>query len=328
MEECGFSHLHNVVLGIDPSPLEEEVTKNDLDINVCDSAGRTALNWAIQRKDAWAVNLLLRAGADPNICTQSSPLQFAAWNSDLRCVKLLLGAGAIASYRDRNGYNALAYAARKATDVEIFKVLISAGLSIKERNSYGATPLVSAASQGNVYGIRALLDYGATLNEQDIDGDTALMSACFPRHHESVQYLLDRGADYTLSNHDGNTILHYVALSGDLETLNILRAANLAKIDPQKLNKDGKTAFQLAQGRLSKPRGFIELFLTLIWEIRNRNDYLAGHHSRSDGTSPTRLGPNGDNGDTMDPPVSTQSEMSPLPTSVRQSNEPKLPSTL
>ena len=304
------------------------MTKNDLDINVCDSAGRTALNWAVQRKDAWAVNLLLRAGADPNICTRSSPLQFAAWNSDLRCVKLLLGAGAVASYRDHNGASSLHHAASKATDVEIFKVLISAGLSIRERNCYGAPPLVTAASQGNVYGIRALLDYGATLNEQDDDGDTTLMNACFYRDHESIQYLLDRGADHTLFNHTGRTILHYVASSGDLETLNILRAANLARIDPQIINKEGKTAFQLAQERQSKPDGFIQLFLTLIWEIRNRNDYLAGHRSRSDGTSPTGLDPGGHDSTPTDPSVLAQSEMSPMPASFGQNNDPIPRSTL
>ena len=278
--------------------------------------------------DTWAVDLLLRAGADPNICTTSSPLQFAAWNSDIQGMKLLLEAGAIASYKDHHGTNALSYAAMKTTDVEIYKVLLSAGICIEERSVWSQTPLMYAAINENVYGMKILLDFGSKLDEQDADGNTALMSAIFKTQNKSTQYLLRRGADHTLPDHAGNTILHQVALSGNLETLDILRATNLPRIDPQKPNKSGKTAFQLAQERLSKPHGFIELFLTLIWEIRNRNDYLAGHRNRSDGASYTGLDLGGHDSTTAGPSVLAQPDMAPMPTSFRQNNDPKPRSTL
>ena len=96
--------------------------------------------------------------------------------------------------------------------------------------------------------------------------------------------LLQHGANYTICNKNGDTILHYSAQSGSLQTLNVLRDANLIGIDPYARNSKGQTAFELAQQCEAKPEGFIDLFMILLFEIRNRNDHLARHQNHGSGT--------------------------------------------
>ena len=94
LEERQFSKLHKIVLGITSHNPSTELAVSCADIDNVDSMGYTPLLWAARRGDSEAVNLLLKAGANPNFCTSigSSALMFAAGGSFL-CVKLLLKAG-------------------------------------------------------------------------------------------------------------------------------------------------------------------------------------------------------------------------------------------
>ena len=180
------------------------------------------------------------------------------------------------SYQDNTLSTALMFAAQNCKILDVFRVLLAAGTDIEARDIFGNTALVCSAVYNNTFGIVKLLDFGAQIDVRDEYGDTPLLNAAFNAASNAVQILLERGADYTLVNFHGNTFLHRAAQSGDLEMINILRDANLKSIDPYVRNKKGNTAFELAQARVSKPGGFIDLFLVLLFEIRNRNDYLAG----------------------------------------------------
>ena len=79
------------------------------------------------------------------------------------------------------------------------------------------------------------------------------------------------------------TVLHYAARHKSIKTVEILHTTNLIKINPYAKNNDGKTAFRLTQQRHSKSEGSIDLFLTMLFEIRNRNDHLAKQRGASTG---------------------------------------------
>ena len=277
-QERGFSRLHKAVLGIDHPNLEEILLSDRGDINALDSNRASPLIWAIRRKDAISVKLLLQAGADPNIRNKSgaTALHFAAWQRDFEIVKILLRHGAMAAQKDNNLKSPLHDAASRCSNSNIIMALLAAGADLQAHCIYGATALSYAASSNNVLGTAILLDLGAQINAADRDGDTPLLDAARNACSASVELLLERGASCTTSNMEGNTILHMAAQSGDLQMLNVIRNASLKSIDPNARNAKGKTAFQVAQERVSKPDGFIDLLLVLLFEIRNRNDYLAG----------------------------------------------------
>ena len=289
LEERQFSRLHSIVLGLIPGNLEEVLAEPDININATDSRGRTALSWAVQRQDHVSTRLLLQHGADPNIANPAGgfpiPAAIAAFAHDVIGIKLLLDYGAVATLRDQNGYSCLHNACANATLCDAIEVLIAAGCDLHEKNSWGSTSLNVAAQSSSSAVLCTLMSHGSDINTIDIEGYSPLMNALFTGKDENVQLLLKRKADYTVINNYGQTVLHQAALSGSLATLEILRSANLSRIDPNAKDQKGKTAFQLAQGRHTKPEGFINLFLTLLFEIRCQNDALARDGEQSQGVA-------------------------------------------
>ena len=96
LEDLHLSRLHSIVLGLIPGKLEGELVQSGIEINATDSRGKTALTWAVQRRDHFATRLLLKYKADLSIANIQgiSPIQFAAFEYDDIGLKLLLEAGA------------------------------------------------------------------------------------------------------------------------------------------------------------------------------------------------------------------------------------------
>ena len=303
LEERLFTQVHMAVLGLTRESLEKVILENRDQINKVDLFGRTALSWAVRRGDSIAIVCLLEAGADPNIedTCHDDCLTLAAETGNLAITKLLLGIGAPASFQNCSDSTALGCAVWRAKSPEIIDILVAAGADIEHRGTYGCTPLHSAACFGNAVAVRTFLKYQPSVDVQDSDGDTPLLDAAITGHNESIGLLLQHGADYQITNHKCNTLLHYAAIGGNLETLSILRAAKLTKIDPSLKNSDGKTAFQIAQQRYSKPEGFIDLLMVLLQEIRCRNDYVSGPpQSNHDTTGPGPVGTHEEDDDEED----------------------------
>ena len=282
-EDHSIPELHKTILGYSSSSLEE-VILGGVDLNEPDSRGCASLVWAVRRQDHVAVKLLLEAGADPNVSTPrgSSPLHFAAVEGDLACVRMLLNAGAKAKHQDGRGVNALLYAAQNSNNLEVLKILIAAGINILSKDLHGVKAIqraINGRTGSSVQTTKLLSGQGADINAQDLEGDTPLLESLYRFNNAATEVLLQRGADCTIVNGKGDTILHVVAGYGNLETLAVLRAANIANIDPYAVNHNKKTAFEIAQQRDPRPDGFIDLFLVLLFEIRNRNDYLKRQQS-------------------------------------------------
>ena len=277
LEEFQFSTLHSVVLGLGPGQLEEVLAKPDIDVNASDSYGRTALSWAVQRRDHASTKLLLHHGADPNIasCSGDTPAAYAAYWHNHIGMRLLLEFGALVTQRNRDGRNCLHYLNHGISQCGTLEVLIAAGCDIHEKNRYGSTPFSVAAAFSDTTALSTLMSYGSDINTIDLEGDSPLLNSIFNKKDENTRLLLERGANHTLINDHGHSVLHCAALCGGLVTLEILRSARLSCIDPAAKDKTGKTALQLAQERHTKPEDFINLFLTLLFEIRCRNDAFA-----------------------------------------------------
>ena len=103
-------------------------------------------------------------------------------------------------------------------------------------------------------------------------GDSPLFKSIHFGADDVTRLLLEHGAIYDQIDKFGNSIYHITALAGGLDTIKILSNARLANlINPEALNKAGKTAIQIAQERAIQEVDFAEKFEELLGEIQSRD---------------------------------------------------------
>ena len=239
LEECQFSKLHKIVLGLASHDLATELAACDTTIDVPDSKGYTPLMWAARRGHHKAVYLLLEAGGSPNLCDKTliTPLMQAAASSSFLCIRFLLQAGADPHHMDIENQNALHHAVYFNGNEDILQCLIAAGVDLEGRTAWGSTPLSAVTYRGRTTLAKFLLDCGVKIDNLDAENDTPLSSSLFLHNDEMTELFLSRGASCNLSNYLGNSVLHLTAMSDGLRTLGILHAATLRNIDTEATNK-------------------------------------------------------------------------------------------
>jgi len=125
----------------------------------------------------------------------STPLQWAAYRSDVAEVKRLLAAGADVSQANVYGVTPMQLAAVTG-NTAIIKLLLAAGADVESPTAEGQTALMSVARTGNVEAAKLLIRHGAHVNAfETFGGQTALMWAAARRHPEMVDLLASHGAN-------------------------------------------------------------------------------------------------------------------------------------
>ncbi len=166
------------------------------DVNARAGDGSTALLWSAHWNDPESADLLVRAGADPNLANdfRMTPLSEACTNASGPLVRLLLKSGA-------NPNTPIAT---------------------------GETPLMTCSKTGNVDAVKLLIEYGASVNAKEPgQGQTALMWAAAERHPAVVKALIDAHADLNSRTKQGFAAIHFASRVGDLETVKLLLAAGV-----------------------------------------------------------------------------------------------------
>ena len=109
---------------------------------------------------------------DPNALNDSwqTPLMAAAFNGDEKLVKVLIARKANVNVASRFGVTALMYARNLPT----VKLLLEAGASVKDKDTYGRTPLRYAVEGADPEVVRALIEAGADVNAKD-DKDMSVL---------------------------------------------------------------------------------------------------------------------------------------------------------
>jgi CubicO group peptidase (beta-lactamase class C family) len=92
---------------------------------------------------------------------------------------------------------------------------IKAGSNLNEKDAYGSTPLIIAATFGKTEAARALIEAGADMTIRDNYGSTPLHLAALFCRTEIVKALLDKGANKYLRNNSGSTALDIVSAPFD-----------------------------------------------------------------------------------------------------------------
>ncbi|MEO0787032.1 MAG: ankyrin repeat domain-containing protein [Bacteroidota bacterium] len=212
----------------------EALLERGADVNYVNGQGWTALIEAADEGSYRSAQLLLAAGADPNLKgrnTYRSAISMAASEGFPEIMELLLGAGADIDY----GFPL--HEAAEEGQLEIVRLLVEKGVNVNELDDRRRTPLARAASEdnpsvvryligqgaepelgtylplhlaaedGKVAAIRALLEAGANVNARDGHRRTALICAASDGHHTAVSLLLDAGAEINAQDAWGNTAL-------------------------------------------------------------------------------------------------------------------------
>ena len=130
------------------------------DKNAADSAGNTALMYAVKGNQIEIVEYLIREGANVNARTNkgTTPLMFASYY----------------------GYE------------DVVKALISAGADVNLKDKGGHTELMNAAYQGHLDIVKVLVDAGASMIAINNDGETAFSLAKKNNHRDVLKFLRSR----------------------------------------------------------------------------------------------------------------------------------------
>jgi len=188
--------------------------------------GIAPLTLAITNGDSAMVEMLLKAGADPNTTLPGgeTALMTASRVGAVASVKSLLARGAKVDSKDeKHGQTALMWAAAEG-NAPVVEMLIEVGADYKARLASGMTPLLFAVREGHSDVVRALLKAGVDVNEPvPVEGGrrralggralppgaTPLLTAVMNAHFELAAQLLDAGADPN-ANLPGYTVLHAI----------------------------------------------------------------------------------------------------------------------
>ena len=221
-------------------------------IDDTDSSGRTILAWAAHQGDEDAVKALLACGADPNHrdTIGKTPLHMAMYAHTPECLRLLLNAKADVAIKDRDGDTALNRAVRVKDETDFLELLLAHGADIECTNNLHWTPLLLAAKYKHPKQVSLLLGKGANINASHPNGTTAFHFAINYRSSAVVKILLNNpGIDYERKVDDKSIAIHLSALRADVETLEVLKAADLSDIDPDGVDVYGFTALDYARWR-------------------------------------------------------------------------------
>lgn len=157
-----------------------------------------------------------------------TPLQIAAFHNHLEIVILLLKNGADLEVRDKNGYLAIHWAAKRGAFpiVKCFLDLDKKKKLINDRGEYGRTPLHMSVHNGRMKVTHLLLEQGADINAQTESGDhclTPLHEAVNMRNFNMVQLLTSYfSLNIMLTDENGRTPLYYAVSDGEIQIIEFL----------------------------------------------------------------------------------------------------------
>ncbi|OJJ78555.1 uncharacterized protein ASPGLDRAFT_182453 [Aspergillus glaucus CBS 516.65] len=237
--------------------------------------GDTALFRACKARDFKTIDVLLKAGADPNIFCDNAEDEFAGiscifFDQEPRrrqeprgftalhslcetngysksipseCVEVLLNAGADVHVKTPDGSTALHYACKYSTN--LVKPLLEAGADPTAENDAGETPLHTDGTTDNEL-LPLLLGTGTVdINRpRSTDGKTPLLCRLKGMYSKSVVAFLEYKPDVNATDTEGNGALH-VALNDRHIKTSVIDALLCAGADPNLKNRHGNTPFHV-----------------------------------------------------------------------------------
>jgi ankyrin repeat protein len=166
------------------------------------AAADTRLSDAAMQGDRDAVRSLLAQKVDVNAPQGdgTTALHWAAYKDDVEMAKMLLSAGASVKAATRIGAITPVFMASKNGSAPVIEILLKAGANPNATDEHGTTALMTAAASGNVDAVKMLIEHGAQVNSREgTHGQTALMFAAALNRDAAIKLLLEHGADPSIT---------------------------------------------------------------------------------------------------------------------------------
>ena len=129
---------------------------------------------------------------------------------------------------DRHGHTPLMEAAKEG-DVEGVKDLLRRGADTEVKSDKGKSARHYAAANGHVEIVNLLVAHGADINARDKEWHTPLMLAAIYGCNHTVQTLIHNGADVAARTLSGNTAMVYAENNSHPLAVALLKKAQRAK---------------------------------------------------------------------------------------------------
>ena len=155
-------------------------------------------------------------------------------------INVLLAAGADPNITDVDGYTCFHDAVDAGCNKETLTAIMNHGANIHAANKKGVTPLMAAVSKGNVDAIKVLLNARADRKDCDTCLHRAIRSRC---SKEILQILISHGADVNATNEHGVAALRLTYQTGNEDAINELLRAGA---DPNLVDEAGETCLHTA----------------------------------------------------------------------------------
>lgn len=173
----------------------------------------------------------------------NTALMLSAKNGKLKCCEILMENGADPNKKGFYNLTALHHAVRSDRLAVSNYLIDTAKADVNLEDESGNTPLHDASRMGNLKCVEVLLTAGANLEHTNKAGATSFQAACLNARGALIDILLRKQVNVNASDAMDDTALHMAAHSG-LERIVIqLLGANAS---PDQINRDGKTAADLA----------------------------------------------------------------------------------
>jgi ankyrin repeat protein len=197
------------------------------DVNLRDEEGYMALHRAANLDDGAIAQMLIDAGAavDAQVNLET-PLYIALQMRRPAVVEVLIQAGADPNLLNHPGWNPFHTAAAGGNRGVVEALLPKCSQLLESKTESGSTALCLAAQSGHCSVVASLLDAGAQIDPKS-GAWTALHEASTKGHVEVVRLLLGKKADSELKLDDGRTALHLAAAYNRESVANVLVSHNL-----------------------------------------------------------------------------------------------------
>jgi ankyrin repeat protein len=217
---------HAVLTG--RSDLVELLIAYGADVNLAEKYDKdTPIHTAAHLNDAESIQLLLDAGADPNLHSGyylwETPLHYAAEAGAMEAMQALLDGGVDVDCRVDQGISpmmSVIKAGQADLVTQVVTFLLANGADPNLQDAKGNTALHLAAKNGRPEVIPLLIGHGAAIDSQNKSGDTALHVAAQSEQAEIVSILVEHGASLDMKNDKGETAVDVAAGDEIIEILN------------------------------------------------------------------------------------------------------------
>ena len=218
------------------------------DPNIAVTDGNTCLHYAAQDRffPKEAIRAAINKGANVNATNHKNQtvVLLACKKGNTNIINMLLDAGADPNVADTNGYTCLHATAYCGVRQGVFQAIIDHGVDVNATNKQNQTALLVACTQQNTDLINTLLNAGADPSIADTNGDTCLHQAVTQSSSKAIlQAIIDHGAEVNATNHENQTALLPACKEGNTDLINTLLNAGA---DPSIADTSGDTCLHKA----------------------------------------------------------------------------------